>query len=245
MSAGMIYGIRPVEELLTSGKDIDRVFIDRDARSDALNAIKTKLREAGLIWKAVPREKLDRLTRKNHQGIIAFTTEVAYVDLGEIVASAFERGEEPFIMALDRITDVRNMGAIARTAECAGVNGLLVPEKDSAPMNEDAVKSSSGALLRVPVARAGDFTGALRQLQESGLKIIGLSEEGAQNIWEYDWSGPLAIVVGAEGDGLSPAVMRRCDALLQIPMAGEIGSLNASVAAALGMFEALKHRMAK
>ena len=239
----LIYGIRPVEELLSLGDEIDRVFIDKDARSDAIQSIKTQLRDRGIIWKSVPREKLDRLTKKNHQGIICFTAPVDYADIEEIVTGIFEIGEDPFIIALDRITDVRNLGAIARTAECAGVHAILVPARDSAPLSDDAVKSSSGALLRIPVARASDFSNALQKLQDSGLRIIGLSEDGAENIWNYDWKGPLAIVIGAEGEGLSSSVMRKCDTLLNIPMQGEIGSLNASVAAGIAMFAALKARM--
>jgi 23S rRNA (guanosine2251-2'-O)-methyltransferase len=231
-----------VAEALKSGARIDRVFMEKGHKSPVLEEIRHLCRQQGVPLLLVPVFKLDRLTRKNHQGVVALVSQVEFMDLEEVVTLAFEKGETPLIMVLDGITDVRNFGAIARTAECAGAHALVITEKNAAPVNEDAVKTSSGALLHIPVCREKHLKGTLELLQRQGLRILACSEKGNDSIYRLSFQEPMAIVMGAEDTGISSEVLRISDYIARIPMAGETASLNVSVAAGIVLFECLRQR---
>lgn len=239
----MIYGIHPVMEAVKAEKEIDRVFIHRGAKGDGIHQLKNLLKEHGIAWQEVPLEKLNRLTRKNHQDVIAFISPIAYQPLDEIVTSLFEKGITPLILVLDRITDVRNFGAIARTAECAGVHAIVIPQRGAASVSPDAVRTSAGALNRVPVCRVRDLKEAAHYLRDSGIQLVAATEKGSDHYYSADLKAPSAIVMGSEEDGVSNEMIRTCDKLLRIPMLGHVGSLNVSVAAGILLFEAVRQRL--
>jgi 23S rRNA (guanosine2251-2'-O)-methyltransferase len=241
----MIYGIHPVAEALRAGKEIDRVFIHRGARGDGIQQLKKELKDHGVVWQDVPLEKLNRFTRKNHQDVVAFISPIAYQPLDEVVPALFERGVTPLLLVLDRITDVRNFGAIARTAECAGVHAIVIPQRGAASVTSDAIRTSAGALSRIPVCRVRDLKQAAIFLQDSGIVMAAATEKGTDHYFDADLSVPLAIVMGSEEDGISNDMIRTCDRLLRIPMLGSVGSLNVSVAAGILLFESVRQRLKK
>lgn len=239
-----IFGLRAVIEAIEAGKDIDKVLIRKDlAGSDLSHELMEKIREYGVVAQRVPLEKLNRITMKNHQGAIALLSAVSYYDLEQMVPSIYDEGMLPFILLLDGITDNRNFGAIARTAECAGVDAIVIPERHSVSVNADAVKTSAGALLHIPVCRVRNISSAVKYLKESGVTVVGATEKGTEPYTASDFTGPVAIVMGAEDTGISPEVLRQCDRLAAIPIIGSIGSLNVSVAAGVMMYEAVRQRL--
>ncbi len=242
-SKDLICGIRPVIEALKAGRNVEKLLVRREAGGEGIKEIRKLAQDRQVPWQPVPVEKLDRLTRTEHQGVIAFLSQVEEQDLDEVIAMAFERGETPLIVALDQVTDVRNMGAIARSAECFGAHALLVPKTGTARLGSDAVKSSAGALLRKPVCRVPRLKDALLRAREHGLRVVALTEKGTTPLGQADLHGPLVLVVGAEDEGISDAVLRLADELVHIPMAGDIGSLNVSVAAGIGLHAVLARRM--
>tara|TARA_B110000008_G_scaffold37246_3_gene33903 strand:- start:4635 stop:5381 length:747 start_codon:yes stop_codon:yes gene_type:complete len=244
MNETMIYGVHPVLEALESDKEIDRIFIVR-GRNENVDPILELAKALHVTVKIVPIEKMNRLTRKNHQGVIAFLSAISFSSLENIIDTTYSKGETPLIMVLDRITDVRNVGAIARSVECCGAQALVIPENNTAPMNGGSVKSSAGALLRVPVCREKNLSHTLAYLEESGLQIIGCTEKGDLNISDIDMSVPTAIVMGSEEDGISPAVWKGCRIHAKIPTIGEVASLNVSVAAGIVLYETLNQRIKK
>ena len=241
----MVCGVWPVIEALRAGKNVEKLLIRREAGGDGVKEIRQLALDRDIPWQPVPVEKLDRLTKTEHQGVIAFLSQVEEQDLNEVITMAYERGETPFILALDSVTDVRNMGAIARSAECFGVHAMLVPKVGTARLGPDAVKSSAGALLRKPVCRVSRFTDALRAAREQGLRIVACTEKGTLTLDDADLKGPLVLVMGSEDEGISDAVIRMADDLVNIPMAGSIGSLNVSVATGIVLHAALRQRKAK
>jgi len=241
----MVCGVWPVIEALRAGKNVEKLLIRREAGGDGVKEIRQLALDRDIPWQPVPVEKLDRLTKTEHQGVIAFLSQVEEQDLNEVITMAYERGEVPFILALDSVTDVRNMGAIARSAECFGVHAMLVPKMGTARLGPDAVKSSAGALLRKPVCRVNRFTDALRAAREQGLRIVACTEKGTLTLDDADLNGPLVLVMGSEDEGISDAVIRMADDLVNIPMAGSIGSLNVSVATGIVLHAALRQRKVK
>jgi 23S rRNA (guanosine2251-2'-O)-methyltransferase len=239
----MVYGIRPVMEAIEAGKEIEKIYIGRTAKGELMQELKKLLQDRSIVWQEVPREKLDRISRSNHQDVICFISPVHYYSLSQIIPSIFEKGETPLVLILDRITDVRNFGAIARTAECAGVHAMVIPAKGSAQVSADAIRTSAGALSRIPVCREPGLKNTIRFLQESGLKVVAASEKGKDLVYKSDLSGPLAIVMGSEEDGVSDDIIRTCDELLRIPLQGAVSSLNVSVACGVITFEAIRQRM--
>lgn len=240
----MIYGIRPVMEAIRSGKQLEKVLVQKGLKGTLIDELLYTLRKNKMPLQFVPGEKLNRLTLKNHQGVVAYVSRIIYQDIETILPGIFERGKAPLILVLDRITDVRNFGAIARTAECVGVDALVIPSRGSAMINADAVKTSAGALNHIPVHRSRSLKETVRFLHDSGLMIIGLSEKASANYTDPDYSSPLAVVMGSEEDGISPAVMKRCDHLVHLPMKGKTGSLNVSVATGVILYEVLNQRLA-
>ena len=201
------------------------------------------MRENHIVAQRVPVERLNRITRRNHQGVIAMLSAVTYHNLGNLVTGLYDDGVLPFVVVLDGITDVRNFGAIARTAECCGVNALVIAERGSVSVGADAVKTSAGALLTLPVCRERSVAGAVRFLKDSGFQVVAVSEKADFNYTMGDYSGPVALVMGAEDTGISPEVMALCDTRVSIPMFGHIGSLNVSVAAGVMMYEVVRQRL--
>ncbi len=238
----MIFGIRAVLEALDAGKEIDRILVRTDLQGDLAKELFAAVNGSNVIVQRVPAGKLDRITRKNHQGVIAFISAITYQRIEDIIPTLYEEGVSPFIVVLDGITDVRNFGAIARTCECAGVHAIVIPQRGSVTVTADAVKTSAGALLHIPVCREPNLNKSLSYMQQSGLKVVAASEKATQNYTEVDYAGPVAIVMGAEDMGISPENLRLSDHLVHIPICGTIGSLNVSVAAGVLMYEAVKHR---
>lgn len=237
-----IFGLRAVIEAIKAGKDIDKVLIKKDISGDLVAELFQVIKEYGVVSQRVPVERINRITQKNHQGVVAFLSPVAYHNLDDLIPSLFEAGKLPFVVALDGITDVRNFGAIARTCECSGVNAIIIPEKNSVSVNADAVKTSAGALLHIPVVRVKNLNKAIKQLKESGLMIVGATEKGSKNYTTFDYTVPTAIVMGAEDTGISNENLRECDYLAAIPMFGQINSLNVSVAAGILIYEVVRQR---
>ncbi|MDE6300933.1 MAG: 23S rRNA (guanosine(2251)-2'-O)-methyltransferase RlmB [Muribaculaceae bacterium] len=238
-----IYGLRAIIEAIRQGRPIDKLFIRKDLQGELASELFGLLKQHRIVAQRVPVERLNRITRKNHQGAIAILSAVEYRNLGTLVTSLFEEGILPFIVVLDGITDVRNFGAIARTAECCGVNAIVIPERGSVSVGADAVKTSAGALLSLPVCRDHTVAGAVRFLKDSGFNVVAVSEKADFNYTRADYTVPTALVMGAEDTGISPEVMKLCDTRVSIPMFGDIGSLNVSVAAGVMMYEVVRQRL--
>lgn len=237
-----IFGIRPVLEAMEASKSIDKILVKRELNGEFVKEVFQMAKELDIPVQKVPNEKLNRITMKNHQGVIAIMCPVRYYNLDNLIASLYEEGKTPMAIILDGVTDARNFGAIARSAECAGADFIVIPEKGSASVTSDSVRSSAGALFHIPVCREKDLTRALIRLQENGYKIVGASEKSKLNYTDVDYRVPVAIVMGAEDTGLSNDVLRRCDDLAAIPILGKVGSLNVSVACGVILYEAVRQR---
>lgn len=238
----MVFGIRPVIEALEAGKELESLYLQKGLSGNLYKELQSSLHKFNVPYQWVPLEKLNRLTGKNHQGVVAFISPIVFQPIEEIVASIYEKGEEPLILILDRITDVRNFGAIVRTAECSGVHAVVIPFKGSAQINADGVKTSAGALHRVSICREQYLKNTIQFLQESGLRVVACTEKSDKVLYEADLKGPLAIILGSEEDGISPEFLKMSDERVQIPMLGEIGSLNVSVSAGVILYEAIRQR---
>ncbi|HEX8659531.1 MAG TPA: 23S rRNA (guanosine(2251)-2'-O)-methyltransferase RlmB [Hymenobacter sp.] len=243
-SIDMLFGLRPILEALSAGRTLEKIFLLRGTKNSLVADISTAARTAGIPVQLVPSEKLDNLTRKNHQGAVAFVSPIDYAPLDEIVSGLFEEGKVPFLLLLDRITDVRNFGAIARTAECLGVQAIVVPGRGAAQINGDALKTSAGALNLLPVCRENNLHETVRFLQQSGITVVACTEKADEEIGvaNTDFTGPVAVLMGSEEDGISPDLLRLADVKLKVPMAGQIQSLNVSVAAGIMLFEVARQR---
>jgi len=240
-SKDMVFGIRPVEELFKSEKEIEKMFFDKGQGNLQDLIREAKIRQ--IPHSFVPIEKLNSITRKNHQGVICFVSPVRYQKLDNLLMSVFEQGKTPLILVLDRITDVRNFGAIARTAEVAGVDAIVIPTRGSAQISADAVKTSSGALNYIPICREENLKDSLNFLRDSGLQLLGCTEKGGDYLYKVDFTGPVAIIVGSEEDGISDEYLKMCDVRVSIPMTGHVASLNVSVAAGVVIYEAVRQRL--
>ncbi|MFY0608161.1 MAG: 23S rRNA (guanosine(2251)-2'-O)-methyltransferase RlmB [Cyclobacteriaceae bacterium] len=239
----MIYGIRAVIETIQSGKDLEKVFIQKGLKSDLIRELQLLINERKVPLSTVPVEKINRFTRKNHQGVVAFLSPVQYHTIDQILPSVFESRKTPLILVLDRITDVRNFGAIARTADCMGVDAILIPIKNSVQINADAVKTSAGALNYIPVCREANFKEAIQYLKDSGLQIVASTEKSETFFQDIDLIVPTAIVMGSEDEGISSAILEMADQQVKIPLSGNIASLNVSVAAAIALYEVNRQRL--
>jgi len=239
----MVFGIRAVIEAVQADKEIDKILIRRDLQGDLSRELFTVLKDRNVVIQRVPAEKLDRLTRKNHQGVIAFISAVTYQQLADIIPFVYEQGKSPFIVLLDGVTDVRNFGAIARTCECAGVDAIVIPSRGSVTVNADAIKTSAGALHTIPICKETSINQAIRFLRDSGITVYAATEKAEDIYTSVDYEGPVAIVVGAEDTGVSMDNLRICDKMIKIPQFGTIGSLNVSVAASVLVYEVVRQRM--
>lgn len=238
--AEMVFGTQSVLETLRSGKEIERIFIQREF---GLAEIEKLAKEIGAPIQRVPVEKLNRITRKNHQGIICFVSPIRYVPLHNVLTQVYEDGKTPLFLLLDRITDVRNFGAIARTAECAGVQAIIVPLKGAAQINADAMKTSSGALNYLPICRELSLVEALRYLRDSGLQIIACSEKTTSLPYDVDFTVPTVIIMGSEEDGISKELLDLADSGVRIPLLGQVESLNVGVASSIVLYEVVRQRL--
>ena len=239
----LVFGIRPLIEAIEAGKQIDNVFIQDGLRGELINDLKRMMQKRGIIYKQVPVEKINRITHKNHQGVIGFVSPVTFYRLEDIITSVFEAGKSPLILILDRITDVRNFGAIARSAACAGVDAIVIPSRGASPINSDALKTSAGALYSMPICKEHNLKSAIDYLKDSGLQIMAVTEKASDLYYQADFSGPAALIMGSEEDGISPEYLKLADARIRIPIQGQIGSLNVSVATGIVLFEAAKQRL--
>ena len=239
-----IFGLHAIIEAIEAGKTIDKLLLKKDLSGDLAHTLINLARERDITIQRVPIEKLNRITRKNHQGAIAMLAAVTYYKVDQVLPAVFDEGMNPFFVILDGVTDGRNFGAIARTCDCAGVSAIVIPEKGSVSVNGDAIKTSAGALNYLPVCREHSLKEAITYLRQSGCRIIGTSDKNSVNYTSENYTGPVALVLGSEGKGISPEVMRQCDAFVKIPEFGNINSLNVSVAGGIMMYEVVRQRLA-
>lgn len=237
-----IFGLHPVLEAIEAGKTIDKLIVQKGLQGEVANQLVKKARDLGIQIQYVPVQKLNRLTGKNHQGVFAFLSPIDFHRIDDVLPTIYEKGETPFFLILDRLSDVRNFGAIARTAECCGIHAIIVPERGAAAMNEDAIKTSAGALFKIPVCREKSLKEVINFLQLSGVSVVCATEKTENTIYETDLVKPLAIVMGNEGDGVSDEIIKKADILAKLPLKGEIGSLNVSVACGAFLYEAIRQR---
>jgi 23S rRNA (guanosine2251-2'-O)-methyltransferase len=228
-----LYGINAIQETLKSGKSIEKVFFLKENFNERLRSLRNELKEQGIPFSIVPKAKFKGIFNKNHQGVLALSSPIQFVSLDNLVYKIFTDGEDPFLLATDSITDVRNIGAISRSAQAFGCHGLITPLKGGAMLNADAIKASSGALLEIPVCRSGNLVKSLMFLKDSGLKVVAITERAKESIWDFDFEGPMVLVLGAEGGGIRNEILSICHQQLSIPMSSGVGSLNVSVAAGI------------
>ncbi len=237
-----VFGIRAVIEAIHSGKEIEKVFIQKGLRSPLFKELEVLLRKQGISCSYVPTEKLNKLSKKNHQGVIAKISPIVYANFEDLVITTIERGVLPLFLVLDHISDVRNFGAIIRTAECTGVHGIIVPKKGSAPVTADTVKTSAGAAFKVPICKVDHIKDAIYYLQASGIHIVAATEKADSSVYEVSLNQPLALIMGAEDKGVSPGVLKLVNSKAKLPMIGTINSLNVSVACGAFLYEVVRQR---
>ncbi|MCQ2228675.1 MAG: 23S rRNA (guanosine(2251)-2'-O)-methyltransferase RlmB [Bacteroidales bacterium] len=242
MEENYIYGIRAVMEAINAGREIDKVVVKKGSNGELFKEFQELCHSKKIRIQFAQPEVLDRITTNNHQGVIAFVSKVEYIDLNKIDDIAKEKNETPLVLVLDGITDVRNFGAIVRSANCAGVHAVVVPEKGAAPINGESVKTSAGALHYMPVCVSKKLFFAVKTLKDKGYKIIGATEHGADDFHNVDFKGPTAIIMGSEDKGISAQLLKLCDQNAKINMYGNVESLNVSVAAGIILFEASHQR---
>ncbi len=238
----MIFGLRAVIEAIDAGKTLDKVLLRRDMSSALYKELLSKLQTTATTIQKVPVEKLNTFTDKNHQGVIAFLSPIDFQPIDTLLPTIYESGKTPFLVVLDGITDMRNFGAIARTCACAGVDALVIPAHKSVAINGDAIKTSAGALHRLPVCKVENLKNTLQYLKDSGLTIVAATEHAEDIYTKIDYNLPVALLMGAEDIGIAPENLKLTDKQVQIPMHGQIESLNVSVAAAIMMFEVVRQR---
>ena len=237
-----IFGTRTVIEAINTGKNIEKVYIKTGLNNELYQQLLSLMKENGIAFQFVPLEKINRITRKNHQGIIAFVSPVEFIDIEMLLPNIFESGKDPLLLILDQITDVRNFGAIARSAECAGVDAIIIPEKGMARIGADAIKTSAGAIHHIPICKTNNLFRTVQYLQNSGVQIVASTEKADKIYTEGNFTSPLAIVMGSEESGISQSILNIADQKLKIPLFGNIESLNVSVSAALMIYEAVRQR---
>jgi len=237
-----IYGIRAILEAINSNEPIDKVFIQRGLKGDLSKELESLTRKNGINTSYVPIEKLNRLTKNNHQGAVANISPIEFHDFEELIEKLAGKKSAPLLLLLDQVSDVRNFGAIIRTAECTGVDAIIIPKHGSAPVTADTVKTSAGAVFNVPIAKVEHIKDAVFYLQASGIKVIAATEKTDKSIYELVFDQACAIVMGAEGKGISPSTLKAVDEKAKLPLLGEIDSLNVSVACAVFLYEAVRQR---
>jgi len=238
----LVFGTRAVLESIRSGKDIDKLMIQKGLNNPLIRELTDEAKKFNVPINIVPFEKLNRITRKNHQGAICFISSVIYASLDNIITRSYEQGKNPFILILDRVTDVRNFGAIARTAEVAGMDAIVIPSRGSASINSDAMKTSAGGLNYIPICREPNLKLTIKNLQDNGIQVVACTEKTDQEVYDLDLTPPTAIIMGSEEDGISPEYLKMVDQKGKFPVLGNIASLNVSVASALIIYEGVRQR---
>ncbi len=239
----LIFGLRPIIEAIRAGKEIDRLLVQNGLKSELFSELMGLLKHHNITYQYVPLEKLNRLTLKNHQGVVGYISSITYQKIDDILPTVFEKGKTPLVLILDRITDVRNFGAIARTAECSGVDAIIIPLRGGAQINADAIKTSTGALHKIPVCREENLKTTIDFLKKCGLQIVACTEKAEEYYFQIDFTVPTAIIVGSEEDGISNELLQKSDAKAKIPLLGEMASLNVSVATGIVLYEAVSQRL--
>jgi 23S rRNA (guanosine2251-2'-O)-methyltransferase len=237
-----IFGLRPVIEAIKAGKQIDRLLIKQGLHGAIYHELMAEVRNNNIVYQIVPLERIEIVTRKNHQGVLAWLSIIEYQDIANLLPMIFEKGEDPLVIILDGVSDVRNFGAIARTAACLGAHAVVIPEKGSARITADAVKASAGALHSLPVCREKSIVRSVGLLKESGLKVVCATEKSKLTPVMTDLSGPLALILGSEDKGISRELISLADQVVAIPLEGNINSLNVSVAAGILIYEIMRQR---
>lgn len=240
-----IYGIHPVIEAIDSGYNIDKIYLQKGLHSVNYKRIQEKIKKYRIPWKLVTKEKLRCLTLKNHQGVFAFISPIEFHSIDNLIPKLYEQGKNPFLLVLDRITDVRNFGSIVRTAECGGVDGILMPSNGSTLINSDAIKASSGAILNTPLFKELDLYKSLLLLKNYGIQLIAAEEKTFTTFYEVDFSIPIAFLVGNEQSGIDSSYLSLTDKQVKLPMFGKISSMNVSVVCGVLIYEVLRRRYAK
>ncbi len=238
-----IFGIRTVIEAIKSGENIDKIFVQKGLRGELFSELEQLLKKERINSSYVPIEKLNRLSKKNHQGVIAQISPIEFHDIDNLVLKVIESGKVPLFLLLDQLSDVRNFGAIVRTAECTGVSGIIIQKKGGAPINGDAIKTSAGALFKMPICKVDHIKDAVFYMQASGIKVIAATEKTDDTIYDVSFNEPCAIVMGSEGKGINPSVLKVVDQKAKLPLLGEIESLNVSVACGAFLYEAVRQRL--
>ncbi len=237
-----IYGIRAVIEAIRAEEPVEKVFIQKGLKGALSKELEDLVRKSGIPISYVPLPKINKLTRNNHQGVVATISPVSFLTMEELTDRVLAQHKTPLFLLLDGVSDVRNFGAIIRTAECSGVDGIIVPKKGSAPITGDTVKTSAGAAFRIPIAKTDHIKDAVFYLKASGITVVAATEKTNNLLYDVDLKGPTAIIMGAEDTGISPSILKEADHLAKLPLLGEIGSLNVSVACGVFLYEVVRQR---
>lgn len=240
-----IFGIRAIIEAVNAGETIDKVFLQKGLSGDLFSELESLLNKKSVNKSYVPVEKLNRLTKGNHQGAVAQISPIEFHDMETLIMEVTESGKTPLFLLLDQLSDVRNFGAIIRTAECTGVNGIIIQKKGGAPVNGDTIKTSAGAVFKIPICKVDHIKDAVFYMQASGIKVIAATEKTNDTIYDVSFAEPCAIIMGSEGRGINPSTLKVVDAKAKLPLLGEIESLNVSVACGAFLYEAVRQRMVK
>ncbi len=238
-----IFGLRPVIEAIEAGKTIDKIFVQNALQGQIYIELKQILAKYKIRPNYVPIEKLNRFTRKNHQGVVAFISDVPFEKIEDVLPALFEQGKTPFLLILDRLTDVRNFGAICRTAECVGVDAIILPEKGAAPINSDAIKTSAGAIYNLKICKERNLAHTVDFLQQSGVQVFASTEKAQKLVYDVDFTAPCAVVMGNEETGISKEVLHHADEKIKLPIEGKTQSLNVSVACGAVLYEAVRQKL--
>ncbi|WP_271782903.1 23S rRNA (guanosine(2251)-2'-O)-methyltransferase RlmB [Aquimarina algiphila] len=239
----LIFGTRAIIEAITANKSIDKLFIQKGLQGELSRELMSLVKKNNITFTYVPVEKLNRLTRNNHQGVIAYISPIDFYDLENLVMNVVESGKTPLFLILDQLSDARNFGAIIRTAECTGVNGIIIQKKGGAPVNADTIKTSAGAVFKIPICKVDHIKDAMFYLQGSGIQVVAATEKAESTIYDTNLTIPSAIIMGSEGKGISPSVLKLVDQSAKLPMYGDIASLNVSVACGVILYEAIRQRL--
>ena len=238
-----IFGIRAIIEAINAGETIDKVFLQKGIKGELFTELESLLRKNDVNCSYVPIEKLNRLTRSNHQGAVAQISPIEFHDMEQLVLKVMESGKTPLFLLLDQISDVRNFGAIIRTAECTGVSGIIIQKKGGAPVNGDTIKTSAGAVFKVPICKVDHIKDAVFYMQASDIKVIAATEKTENTLYDVSFKDPCAIIMGSEDRGINPSILKVVDDKAKLPLLGDIESLNVSVACGAFLYEAVRQRL--
>lgn len=238
-----VFGIRAIIEAIQSGIIIDKVFIQKDLNSDLMRELMRLIKLKNINFSYVPAEKLNKLSSKNHQGAVATISPISFYQIEELIEMVLNKNEKPLFLILDQLSDARNFGAIIRTAECTGVDGIIIQKQGSAPVNGDTIKTSAGAVFNIPICKVDHIKDAIFHLQASGIKTVAATEKTDYNIYDINFNTPVAIIMGSEDRGINPSVLKIVDEKAKLPMYGNIGSLNVSVACGAFLYETIRQRL--